>query len=127
MCVGLTTISSFRDISEGFLPASWMRGRRPAHAPIARSGVKLTTVSQATVQNLIELQSDVVTAALNDVAVRLERATRAENIIEFVREQIGVYRGSERVATMDPGVKQFAVDGTRASKVAIRSRRTETK
>jgi len=55
---------------------------------IARSGVKLTTVSQVTVQNLIELQSDVVTAALNDVAMRLERATRAENIIEFVREQI---------------------------------------
>ncbi len=35
---------------------------------IARSGVKLTTVSQTTVQNLIELQSDVVTSALNDVA-----------------------------------------------------------
>ena len=55
---------------------------------IARSGVKLTTVSQTTVQNLIELQSDVVTAALTDVALRLERATRAENIVEFVREQI---------------------------------------
>jgi phasin family protein len=55
---------------------------------IARSSVKLTSVSQTTVQNLIELQSDVVTAALNDVALRLERATRAENIIEFVREQI---------------------------------------
>jgi phasin family protein len=55
---------------------------------IARSSVKLTSVSQVTVQNLIELQSEVVTAALNDVALRLERATRAENIIEFVREQI---------------------------------------
>jgi hypothetical protein len=29
-----------------------------------------------------------VTSALNDVALRLERATRAENLIEFVREQI---------------------------------------
>jgi phasin family protein len=55
---------------------------------IARSGIKLSAVSQATVQNLIELQSDVVTSALNDVALRLERATRAENIVEFVREQI---------------------------------------
>jgi phasin family protein len=55
---------------------------------IARSGVKLTAVSQTTVQSLIELQSDVVTSALNEVALRLERATQAENIIEFVREQI---------------------------------------
>jgi uncharacterized membrane-anchored protein YhcB (DUF1043 family) len=55
---------------------------------IARSGVKFTAVSQTTVQSLIELQSDVVTAALSDAALRLERATRAENIIELVREQI---------------------------------------
>jgi hypothetical protein len=55
---------------------------------IARSGVKLTSVSQTAVQSLIELQSDVVTSALTDVALRLERATRAENIIELVREQI---------------------------------------
>ena len=54
---------------------------------IARSGVKLTSVSQTAVQSLIELQSDVVTSALTDVALRLERATRAENIIELVREQ----------------------------------------
>ena len=55
---------------------------------IARSGVKLTSVSQTAVQSLIELQSDVVTSALTDVALRLERATRAENIVELVREQI---------------------------------------
>jgi hypothetical protein len=55
---------------------------------IARSSVKLTSVSQTAVQSLIELQSDVVTSALSDVALRLERATRAENIVELVREQI---------------------------------------
>lgn len=55
---------------------------------IARSSVKLTSVSQTAVQSLIELQSDVVTSALTDVALRLERATRAENIVELVREQI---------------------------------------
>jgi hypothetical protein len=54
---------------------------------IARSGVKLTTVSQTTVANLIELQSDVVTAALTDAALRLQRASRAENVVELVREQ----------------------------------------
>ena len=47
---------------------------------IARSGVKLSAVSQAAVQNLIELQSEVITSALTEVALRLERATRADNV-----------------------------------------------
>lgn len=55
---------------------------------LARSGIKLSTVSQEAVQNLIELQSDVVTSALTEVALRLERVTKADNLIELVREQI---------------------------------------
>jgi hypothetical protein len=55
---------------------------------IARSGVKLTSVSQSAVQNLIELQSEVITAALTDVALRLERATRATGIVDLLRDQI---------------------------------------
>jgi hypothetical protein len=55
---------------------------------IARSGVKLTTVSQSAVQNLIELQAEVVTSALTEVALRLERATRAASIVDLVRDQI---------------------------------------
>ena len=39
-------------------------------------------------QELIELQTDVVTAALTEVALRLERATKADNLVELVREQI---------------------------------------
>lgn len=39
-------------------------------------------------QELIELQSDVVTSALTEVALRLERVTKADNLIELVREQI---------------------------------------
>ena len=81
-----TSVESVREAFTG--SAETLKALKSPVRTIARSGVKLTTVSQATVQNLIELQSDVVTAALNDVAVRLERATRAENIIEFVREQI---------------------------------------
>jgi hypothetical protein len=54
----------------------------------ARSGIKLTTVSQTAVASLIELQSDVLTSALTDAALRLERASRADNVIELVREQI---------------------------------------
>ena len=81
--------NSVESVREAFVgSAETLKALKSPVRTIARSGVKLTTVSQTTVQNLIELQSDVVTAALNDVAVRLERATRAENIIEFVREQI---------------------------------------
>jgi hypothetical protein len=53
----------------------------------ARSGVKLTTVSQTAVASLIELQSDMLTSALSDVALRLERAARADNVIDLMRDQ----------------------------------------
>jgi len=55
---------------------------------IARSTVKVTTVSQTAVASLIELQSDMLTSAISDAALRLERASRADNIIELVREQV---------------------------------------
>ena len=60
--------------------------KSPIHA-FARSGVKLTTVAESTVVNLIELQSQVVTSAMTDAARRLERAAKAENIIDLVRDQ----------------------------------------
>jgi cytochrome c-type biogenesis protein CcmF len=37
---------------------------------------------------------------------------------------LAVFKGNDRIATMRPGVNQFAVDGTRASDVAIDSRPT---
>ena len=54
---------------------------------LARSGVKITSVSQTAVASLIELQSDIVTSALNDAALRLERASRADGIVDLVRDQ----------------------------------------
>jgi phasin family protein len=60
--------------------------KSPIHA-FARSGVKLTTVSENAVVNLIELQSQVITSAMTDAARRLERAARAENIMDLVRDQ----------------------------------------
>lgn len=55
---------------------------------IARSGVKLTLVSQTAVSSLIELQSDMLTSALSEAALRLEKAARAENVVELVRDQL---------------------------------------
>lgn len=57
----------------------------------ARSGVKVTAVSQTAVSSLIELQSDMLTAALSEAALRLEKAARAENVVELVRDQIELF------------------------------------
>jgi phasin family protein len=81
-----TSAESVREAMTG--SAETIKSLKSPVRAIARSGVKLTAVSQEALQNLIELQSDVVTSALTDVALRLERATKAENLVELVREQI---------------------------------------
>lgn len=55
---------------------------------VAHSGVKLTEVSQDTLQSLIELQSEAVTATLTSAATRLERAAEAEGVVDLVFDQI---------------------------------------
>lgn len=54
---------------------------------IARSSVKLTAISRNALQGLIELQSEIVTSALTDAASRLDRAARADNVIDLVQDQ----------------------------------------
>jgi phasin family protein len=61
---------------------------------IARSGVKLTAISQSALQGLIELQSEIVTSALTDAAVRLERAARADNVVDLLQEQAEALRAT---------------------------------
>ena len=52
-----------------------------------------------------------------------EGATRSSDDHKDVTSvRIGVFRGDDRVATLDPGIKTFAVDETRASQVAIDTR-----
>ncbi|HEX6571778.1 MAG TPA: TIGR01841 family phasin [Steroidobacteraceae bacterium] len=80
-----TSSESIREAITG--SAETIKSLKSPVRAIARSGVKLSTVSQEAVQNLIELQSDVVTSALTEVALRLERATKADNLVELVREQ----------------------------------------
>ena len=81
-----TSADSVREALSG--SAETIKSFKSPVRAIARSGIKLTTVSQEAVQNLIELQSDVVTSALTEVALRLERATKADNLVELVREQL---------------------------------------
>jgi len=65
-------------------------GIKSLKAPIralAHSGVKLATVSQNAVQNLIELESEIITSALTAAAMRLERAAQAEGVVDLVLDQ----------------------------------------
>jgi phasin family protein len=117
---------------------------------IARSGIKLTVVSQEAVTSLIELQTEAVTSALTDAAVRLERATRADNIVELVREQIeltpatrdrivdeatraieivrGAGRGYRNVAkTTFASIVERVEKEAEAPKAAVRRRKTAAK
>jgi phasin family protein len=80
-----TSADSVREALTG--SADTIKSLKSPVRAFARSGVKLSAVSQEAVQNLIELQSDVVTAALTEMALRLERVTKADNLVELVREQ----------------------------------------
>ena len=68
--------------------ASGLKSLKSPVRTLARSGIKITSVSQTAVASLIELQSDMLTSAISAAALRLERASRADNIVELVREQI---------------------------------------
>ena len=61
---------------------------------VSRSGVKLTAISQSTAERLIQLQEQLVTSALTDAATQLERAARADNVVELVRDQADVLRAT---------------------------------
>jgi len=66
---------------------------------VAHSGVKLTVVSGNALQSLIELESEIVTAALTGAATRLERAAEADGVADLVLDQVEMLGATrERVA-----------------------------
>jgi predicted metal-dependent hydrolase len=90
---------------------------------IARSGVKLTAISQHTLQALIELQSEIVTSALTDAANRLERAARADDVIDLVQEQTAALRAT-RDRVVDEAAQVLAIfreAGREVGKVATQA------
>jgi phasin family protein len=65
---------------------------------LARSGVKLTVISQDAAQSLIELQAEIVTSALTDAASQLQRIAQTQNVQDLVRGQAGVLQATrERI------------------------------
>ena len=97
-------------------------GIKSLKAPVrafAHSGVKLAAVSQNAMQDLIELQSDVVTSALTAAALRLERTVEAENVVYLVLEQAEML-GATRERIVDEvtrAVEIFRVAGREVRKV----------
>ena len=67
---------------------------------LARSGVKLTSISQDTVQSLIELQADIVNDGLTDAAAQIERIAYTGSVRDLAREQAEVLKAArERIAS----------------------------
>jgi phasin family protein len=62
--------------------------------------VKLTAISQGAAERLIQLQEQLVTSALTDAATQLERAARADNVKDLVKDQAEVLRATrERIVS----------------------------
>jgi phasin family protein len=87
---------------------------------LARSGVRLTAISQSTAQSLIELQAEMVTSALTDAAAQLERVARAEHVRDLVRDQSDVLKATRERIVSDLGqaVAIFKDAGGHVAKVA---------
>jgi phasin family protein len=94
---------------------------------LARSGVRLTSISQATAQRLIELQAEIVTDALTDAAEQMQRIVFTSNVRDLAREQAGVLQAAQQRIVNDIAravsiLKGAAVD---VGKVASRATAAE--
>jgi hypothetical protein len=86
-------------------------GIKSLKAPVrafAHSGVKLAAVSQNAAQNMIELESEVITSALSAAAMRLERAAEAENVVELILDQAELL-GVTRDRIVDQATRAFGI------------------
>jgi hypothetical protein len=65
---------------------------------LARSGVRLTAVSQGAAQGLIELHADIVNTALTEAAAQIERMAYTESVRDLARMQAEVLQAArERI------------------------------
>lgn len=65
---------------------------------LARSGVRLTTISQSALQSLIELQAEIVTAAIGDASQQIRRLADTESVRDLARQQSEVLQATrERI------------------------------
>ena len=63
---------------------------------LARSGVRLTAVSQGAAQGLIELHADIVNSALTEAATQIERMAYTESVRDLARMQADVLQAARQ-------------------------------
>jgi hypothetical protein len=63
---------------------------------LARSGVRLTAVSQGAAQGLIELHADIVNSALTEAAAQIERMAYTESVRDLARMQADVLQAARQ-------------------------------
>ena len=61
---------------------------------VTHSSLRLATVSERALRELIELESEVVTSALTAAAARLERVAKAESMVDLFLDQIEMLRAT---------------------------------
>jgi phasin family protein len=65
---------------------------------LARSGVRLTSISQSALQSLIELQAEIVTTAIGDASTQIRRLADTESVRDLARQQAEVLQATrERI------------------------------
>jgi phasin family protein len=86
----------------------------------SRTGVQLTSVYQQAFESLIELQTEMVTSSLNDVAGGLERAAAAKDVATLATVQADTLRASaERfVNDANRALEIFTAAGRGVQKIA---------
>ncbi len=100
--------------------AERLKSLRTPVREVARSGVRLTAISQGMLQGLIELQEQIVTSALSDAAQQLEGAARTEKVMDIVRNQADVLRSTREriISDMTRAVSILTEAGRGAREVA---------
>jgi phasin family protein len=100
--------------------ASGIKSLRQPVSAAARSGVQLSAVTHETAQQLIELQSRMMTAALTESAEGIERASETKDFTAFVSAQADVLRQSaERlVSDANRALEIFTTAGRSVQTVA---------
>lgn len=68
---------------------------------LARSGVRVTEVSQGAAQSLIELQEDIVNTALTEAAQRIERLAYTESVRDLAAAQAEVLQAARQRIVQD--------------------------
>jgi len=91
---------------------------------LARSGVRLTYISQGAVQGLLELQADIVNSALTEAADQLQRMAYTESVRDLASMQTEVLQAARQRIVDDIGraVAILKTAASEARKVATPAR-----